>query len=115
MLLTLTGLLSYSVLSEALQFPLSTGDTSPFNPNFDTLVAETLAHWHTPGIAIAVIDGDQTFSKVYTRRAWSIGPLNSAGLRHRNLTRREGHTFNSLPHSLHHQVFHRSSRLPPYR
>lgn len=65
MLLPLTGLLfGYTALSEALQFPLSRPDTSPFNANFDTLVAETLAHWHTPGISVAVIDGDQTFSKV---------------------------------------------------
>lgn len=59
-------ILSYFASSEALQFPLSRPDTSPFNPNFDTLVAETLAHWHTPGISVAVVDGDQTFSKVYT-------------------------------------------------
>ena len=57
--------LAYSALSEAFQIPLSTPDTSPFTPDFDKLVAETLAHWHTPGVSIAVVDRDQTFSKVY--------------------------------------------------
>ena len=58
-------LLGYSSLSEAFQIPLSTAETSPFTADFDQLVAETLAHWHTPGVSIAVVDGDQTFSKVY--------------------------------------------------
>ena len=66
MLLPLTCFfLAYSSLSEAFQIPLSTPDTSPFTTDFDKLVAETLAHWHTPGVSIAVVDGDQTFSKVY--------------------------------------------------
>ena len=65
MLLPLTySLLAYSALSEAFQIPLSTPDTSLFTTDFDKLVAETLAHWHTPGVSIAVVDGDQTFSKV---------------------------------------------------
>ena len=65
MLLALTGLfLSYSALFEAFQIPLSSPDTSPFTTDFDKLVTETLAQWHTPGISIAVVDGDQTFSKV---------------------------------------------------
>ena len=66
MLLPLTCLfLAYSAFSEASQSPLSTPDTSPFTTDFDKLVAETLAHWNTPGVSIAVVDGDQTFSKVY--------------------------------------------------
>ena len=66
MLLPLTYFfLGYSTLSETLQIPLSTPGTSPFTTDFDKLVAETLAHWNTPGVSIAVVDGDQTFSKVY--------------------------------------------------
>lgn len=70
MLLLLTSFFSYySALSAAFQIPLSMQDTSPFTPDFDKLVAETLAHWHAPGISVAVLDGDKTFSKVYTQTA----------------------------------------------
>ena len=62
---TIYFFLGYSALSEAFQIPLSKPGTSPFTPDFDQLVAETLDHWHTPGISVAVVDGDQTFSKVY--------------------------------------------------
>lgn len=78
--------LCYSALCEAFQIPLKKPNTSPFTPAFDKLVAETLDHWHTPGVSIAVVDGDQTFSKVYVRAASSRGPLNSTGLRHRDLS-----------------------------
>ena len=37
---------------------------SPFTAHFDKLVAQSLHRWHTPGLAIAVIDGQNTFSKV---------------------------------------------------
>ena len=87
MLISLIALLlAYSALSVASQIPLSTLDISPFNADFDKLVAETLAHWHTPGISIAVVDGEQTFSKVYARKAYPSGQLNSTGLRHRGLS-----------------------------
>ena len=57
-------LLSFFALSGAYQIPLAAPDASPFTPDFDKLVADTLDHWHTPGISIAVVDGDKTFSKV---------------------------------------------------
>ena len=56
--------LSLSALSGAYQIPLTTPDKSPFTPDFDHLVADTLDYWHTPGISIAVVDGEKTFSKV---------------------------------------------------
>jgi hypothetical protein len=37
---------------------------SPLNIEFDKLVEELLQTWHVPGLAIAVIDGASTFSKV---------------------------------------------------
>jgi hypothetical protein len=37
---------------------------SPLNIEFDTLVQELLQTWHVPGLAIAVINGASTFSKV---------------------------------------------------
>lgn len=58
--------LTFSALSGAYQIPWTAPNASPFTPDFDKLVADTLAHWHTPGISIAVVDGDKTFSKVYS-------------------------------------------------
>lgn len=56
--------LAFSALSGAYQILLTAPDDFPFTPEFDKLVADTLDHWHTPGISIAVVDGDKTFSKV---------------------------------------------------
>lgn len=88
MLLTQKGLfLSFSAFSafvRAYQIPLTASDASPLTPDFDKLVADTLDHWHVPGISIAVIDGDKTFSKVCPSTAEAEGQLNSAGLWHRN-------------------------------
>jgi hypothetical protein len=39
-------------------------DTSPLNIKFDALVEGLLEKWHVPGISIAVVDGDKTYSKV---------------------------------------------------
>ncbi|CAK7206562.1 hypothetical protein SEUCBS139899_009358 [Sporothrix eucalyptigena] len=41
----------------------NSGETheSPFDDTFRALVADTLASWHIPGIAIAVVDGDHTW------------------------------------------------------
>ena len=50
----------------AQQVPLTDTTISPFTANFDKLVSQELDHWHTPGLAIAVIDGEDTFSKVWT-------------------------------------------------
>ena len=55
---------AFFAVSRAHQIPLTAPHASPLTPGFDALVAETLAHWHTPGLSIAVVDGDKTFSKV---------------------------------------------------
>ena len=52
------------VLSVGYQIPLSALRSSPFTPRFDELVKENLDRWHTPGLAIAVIAGADTYSKV---------------------------------------------------
>lgn len=31
---------------------------------YDKLINESLERWHVPGISIAVVDGDSTYSKV---------------------------------------------------
>ena len=60
-----TFLLSFSALSGASQVPLTAAPgASLFTPDFDKLVKDTLDRWYTPGIAIAVVDGNKTFSKV---------------------------------------------------
>lgn len=56
---------SLSALSGADQIPLTAPDASPFTPDFDKLVTDTLDYWHTPGISVAVVAGDKTFSKGY--------------------------------------------------
>lgn len=55
---------SLLLLVSARQFPLNAPTPSPFTSAFDNLVADSLDRWHCPGLAIAVIDGDDTFSKV---------------------------------------------------
>lgn len=41
---------------------------SPFDADFAKLAQETLIKWHLPGVALAVIDGDETFAEVFTTR-----------------------------------------------
>lgn len=64
----LTFLLSFvaslSLLTSAHQVTLDAAVPSPFTPAFDKLVADSLVRWHCPGLAIAIIDGDDTFSNV---------------------------------------------------
>lgn len=40
--------------------------TSPLNDDFQVFVQETMEKWHIQGLAIAVIDGDETWSDVCT-------------------------------------------------
>ena len=43
----------------------STSDrTSPFSPALDLLVRQSLQHYHVPGLAISVVNGNETFSRV---------------------------------------------------
>ncbi len=37
---------------------------SPFDDTFRALVADTLVAWHVPGVAVAVLDGDETWMEV---------------------------------------------------
>ena len=48
----------------ARQTPLLSSISSPFTTKFNEIATSDLHRWHTPGLAIAVIDGDETFSKV---------------------------------------------------
>ena len=53
---------SYSPLDD--EVPLGEGLASPISPSFDDFVLDNLDYWHVPGLSIAVVDGDEIFSKV---------------------------------------------------
>ena len=46
------------------QVPLTDPASSPFIASFDELVTQNLDRWHTPGRAVAVVHGEDVFSKV---------------------------------------------------
>lgn len=43
---------------------LTVTSETPFDDDFAGFVDEALEYWHVPGIAIGVIDGNHTFTKV---------------------------------------------------
>ncbi len=51
-------------LPGAFSAPTEGHNASPFTKDFNALVEELLEEWHVPGMAIAVVDGDETWSKV---------------------------------------------------
>ena len=57
-------------ISSALQIPLVQHDASPLDEKFNDLVRRTMDSWHVPGLSIAVVDGDDTYSQVLN---FSIG------------------------------------------
>ena len=64
MLLYLSSLVCLPAIARGAQQVPLTDQTSPFTSSFDKLVSQNLDRWHTPGLAIAVIRGEDTFSKV---------------------------------------------------
>jgi len=55
------------------------GADGPLNERFENLAKATLELWHVPGIAIAVVDGDKTWAKVFFLHqvpTWHLSPLN---------------------------------------
>ena len=54
------------LVSAQYQVPLGGEHGSPFSYSFDELVSHNLDYWHVPGISIAVVDGNETYSKVCT-------------------------------------------------
>lgn len=74
MLLYVSSLVSLPVVTLGVQqMPLADQTSSPFTSSFDKLVSQNLDHWHTPGLAIAVIHGEDTFSKVRNSLCKIIG------------------------------------------
>lgn len=66
MLFSILRLASFPAIAlGAQQVPLTDPTTSsPFTASFDKLVSQDLERWNTPGLAVAVVNGDDTFSKV---------------------------------------------------
>ncbi|KAL8755096.1 MAG: hypothetical protein Q9199_003885 [Rusavskia elegans] len=56
--------LSYCVPSRD-QIPLHESDHSPFSSDFDKSVVRLMNDWHVPGLAIAIVNGNETYSKGY--------------------------------------------------
>ncbi|KAI4207063.1 MAG: hypothetical protein LQ346_000781 [Caloplaca aetnensis] len=52
-----------SSLRPRQQKPLGERGNSPFSADFEEHVAELSHRWHVPGLSIAVVDGNNTFSK----------------------------------------------------
>lgn len=61
---TLTLIYLSSCFPSEERLPLQKAGRSPFTPNFDKHVTQLMNVWHVPGIAIAIVDGNETFSKV---------------------------------------------------
>ncbi len=40
------------------------GDSTPGSPGFNGLIYELLEHYHVPGIAVAIVHGNKTFTEV---------------------------------------------------
>lgn len=55
--------LSYGLSSQD-QAPLHEVDHSPFTSDFDKFVVRLMSDWHVPGLAIAIVNGNETYSKV---------------------------------------------------
>ncbi|MCJ1469463.1 hypothetical protein MMC07_008096 [Pseudocyphellaria aurata] len=65
-LLPFVALLTFGLAgANGLQKPLTNLRMDPFSPELDTLIEETLKHFHVPGLSIAVIDGKETSAKAY--------------------------------------------------
>ncbi|CAK7200115.1 hypothetical protein SEUCBS139899_002805 [Sporothrix eucalyptigena] len=60
--------------------------TSPLNAEFEKLVRETLDKWHIQGVAVAVVDGDQTWAEGYGIAAMPDVPVRPSTLFHTGST-----------------------------
>ncbi|KAL8713210.1 MAG: hypothetical protein Q9220_002731 [cf. Caloplaca sp. 1 TL-2023] len=71
---------SSSCLLSHIQKSLQETDRSPFTPDFDDRVAALLNEWHVPGLAIAVVDGNETYSKGYGISTFPSTPVTPSTL-----------------------------------
>lgn len=99
------------------QIPLNGKERSPFSKEFNDLVSSTLDHWHVPGLSIAIVDNNSTFSKVIAPRPsllhnHSPSHVYPPGLRHIHLPLPARHALHSFLHRLHHQSLHSGRPRP---
>lgn len=66
---------SGAALHDTAYFATSSAASSPFDDTFRTLVADTLAAWHVPGVAVAVVDGDHTWAKGFGTAVYPDTPV----------------------------------------
>ncbi|KAL8922714.1 MAG: hypothetical protein Q9208_005027 [Pyrenodesmia sp. 3 TL-2023] len=69
-----------SSLSPRQQTPLGKQQSSPFSSDFDEHVAELLHRWRVPGLSIAIVDGNDTFSKGYGISSFPSTPVTQSTL-----------------------------------
>ncbi|KAI0178600.1 beta-lactamase/transpeptidase-like protein [Hypoxylon sp. FL1284] len=53
---------------------------SPLNSEFEAFTKETLSRWHVPGIAVAVVDGDDTWAQGYGIANFPSSPVTPSTL-----------------------------------
>jgi len=58
----------------SIQIPLQSSNhvKCPFTTSFDKFVENLLSEWHTPGMAIAVVNGNKTYTKVKYPPKWVV-------------------------------------------
>ncbi len=79
--LFMSQLFALVLVISAIQEPLHARDKSPFNTDFDHLASRLLDDWHTPGIAIAVIDGNRSFCKVSSIRTIVFADISTTDMK----------------------------------
>ena len=42
----------------------ATQDSTPGSPDFNGLIYQLLEHYHVPGLALSILDGNKTFTQV---------------------------------------------------
>ena len=65
-LLAIVQLVWYCCLATPAQKPLGVNDQTLFAEDFNDLVTRLLVQWHTPGVAISVINDRSVFGRVWS-------------------------------------------------
>lgn len=71
-LLLLSFFLEMQSSSASEQNILNDGPVNPLDAKFKKLVNDTLELWHVPGVAIAVVDGNNTWAEVSVQNLHNI-------------------------------------------
>ncbi|KAJ9151255.1 Penicillin-binding protein 4 [Pleurostoma richardsiae] len=74
------GFMAQLALASEAQRPLGGTARDPFTKEFGKLAEELLEKWHVPGIAIGVVDGDETFAQGYGIATYPSTPVTPSTL-----------------------------------